>query len=79
MTVEGWVFEAVEAHKDGATVRDVQRYIDERRYEELAVDTIEEALDRLTAAGRLERDGARWMVAPRISKEDALKRLFGDG
>ena len=42
MTVETWVFEAIESiGKPGALVRDIQRHIDEHRYEELALDTIE--------------------------------------
>ncbi|HET8985170.1 MAG TPA: hypothetical protein VFN03_05380, partial [Trueperaceae bacterium] len=42
MTVDEWVFEAVEsAGSKGATVREVQRSIDEKHFEELAIDTIE--------------------------------------
>lgn len=80
MTVDDWVYEAVQAAgPDGATVRWVQRYIDERRHEELAIDTIERALDDLTAAGRLQRPAPnRWAPLERVSKEDALKRLFGE-
>ncbi len=79
MTVDDWVFEAVErAAVSGANVREVQRSIDEHRYEELAIDTIEASLAVLTAAGRIvEREG-RWRVQRSTSKEDALKRLFGD-
>lgn len=80
MTVDDWVLEAVDRHGPaGATLREVQRYIDEHHYEELATDTIEKSLDDLVAAGRLERRGTRWLVARRTSKEDALKKLFGDG
>ncbi len=78
MTVETWVFEAIESiGKPGALVRDIQRHIDEHRYEELALDTIESALEKLLEAARIERDGQRYRVASRISKEDALKKLFG--
>lgn len=78
MTVETWVFEAIEAiGKSGALVRDIQRHIDEHRYEELALDTIEAALDALLGEGRVEFDGQRYRVAGRTSKEDALKKLFG--
>jgi hypothetical protein len=79
MTVDDWVFEAVErAAASGANVREVQRSIDEHHYEELAIDTIEASLAVLGAAGRIvERDG-RWRVQRSTSKEDALKRLFGD-
>lgn len=79
MTVSGWVYEAVEASgKAGATLRDVQRHIDELRFEELAVDTIEAALQQLLEAGRIETDGQVWTISKRTSKEDALKKLFGD-
>lgn len=80
MTVDEWVYEAVQAAgPEGASVRWVQRYIDERHYEELAIDTIERSLDGLTAAGRLQRSEAnRWAPLERTSKEDAMKRLFGE-
>ncbi|MEJ2288830.1 MAG: hypothetical protein P8Y02_09340 [Deinococcales bacterium] len=80
MTVDDWVFEAVESSgTKGATLRQVQRYIDEKHFEELAVDTIESALASLLEQGRLTREGTRYSVAHRTSKEDALKKLFGDG
>ena len=80
MTVNGWVHEAVQATgARGATVRDVQRWIDEHRGEELAVDTIEASLTSQTAAGRLTLMGpGRWTVTPKADKADALRRLFGE-
>jgi hypothetical protein len=79
MTVDEWVFEAVETHvKTGASVREIQRYIDEHHYEELAIDTIETSLEKLKGEGRLHQEGTRWHTANRTSKEDALKKLFGD-
>lgn len=80
MTVDEWVMDAVkDAGPEGATLRMVQRYIDERHYEELAVDTIERALDDLTEAGRLQRVGEhRWAPLERTTKEDAVKKLFGE-
>jgi hypothetical protein len=78
MTVDEWVYEALEEHiKSGATLREVQRYIDEHHYEELAVDTIEAALDKLASEGRVAKEGTRWKVILKTSKEDALKKLFG--
>lgn len=80
MTVDDWVFEAVVVlGKSGATTREVQRYIDEHHYEELAIDTLESALDSLAAAGRIVLTGTRWHPIKKTSKEDALKKLFGDG
>lgn len=80
MTVDDWVFEAVErAAASGANVREVQRSIDEHHYEELAIDTIEASLAALGAAGRIVERDDRWRVQRSTSKEDALKRLFGDG
>ncbi|MBW7916617.1 MAG: hypothetical protein H3C53_08055 [Trueperaceae bacterium] len=80
MTVETWVLEAVEAGgTKGVTLRIVQRHIDERHFEELAVDTLESALAALLDAGKITVDGERYFPAKRTSKEDAMKQLFGDG
>ncbi len=80
MTVETWVLEAVEAGgSKGVTLRLVQRHIDERHYEELAVDTLEAALAALMGAGRITLEGERYFPTKRTSKEDAMKQLFGDG
>lgn len=79
MTVDDWVYEAVEkSGKQGASLREVQRYIDEHHYEELAVDTLSRSLETLTQKGRLTGDSERWRVAKRTSKEDAFKQLFGE-
>jgi len=80
MTVDAWVLEAVEsAGSKGATVREVQRTIDEKHFEELAIDTIEASVAGLLEDGRLVGETGRYHLAKRTSKEDALKRLFGDG
>lgn len=80
MTVDDWVYEAVESSGNkGATLRQVQRYIDEKHFEELAVDTIESSLSSLVEQGRLLREGTRYAVSHKTTKEDALKKLFGDG
>lgn len=80
MTVDGWLIEAIEAFGvKGATVREIQRHVDERHYEELAIDTIEASLAELLAAGRIVLDEGRYHPAKRTSKEDALKQLFGEG
>lgn len=79
MTVDDWVLEAVQqAGEQGATLREVQRRIDERHYEELAVDTIEASLAALTAAERVREHEGRWTFVRKTTKEDALKQLFGD-
>jgi hypothetical protein len=80
MTVDDWVLEAVQelSPKGGATLREVQRYIDEHHYEELAVDTLETSLVRLTEAGKLQEQQGRWLALKKTSKEDALKKLFKD-
>lgn len=79
MTVDVWIHDAVKAAgPKGATVRDVQRWIDEHRHEELAVDTIEVGLARLVEAGHLEQVGNdRWTDAPKLDADEAAKRLFG--
>ncbi len=80
MTVDDWVLEAVQqAGPNGATVREVQRRIDESHYEELAIDTIEASLATLAQAERVAETDGRWHALRKTTKEDALKRLFGDG
>jgi hypothetical protein len=80
MTVDDWVHEAVEAAGPrGASLREIQRWIDEARGEELAIDTIEAALATLVDQGRLTPAAeGRWALAPRTGTADAIKRLFGE-
>lgn len=80
MTVDDWVHEAVAAAGPrGASVREIQRWIDEARDEELAVDTIEASLASLVGSGRLSVAAeGRWTVAPKTGAADAIKRLFGE-
>jgi len=79
MTVDSWVLEAIASSgAKGATIREVQRYIDERHFEELSIDTIEASVAKLLAEGRITQEGDRYHPAKRTSKEDALKKLFGD-
>lgn len=80
MTVDDWVHEAVEeSGTRGAGVREIQRWIDEHRAEELAIDTIEASLASLEEAGRLQRSAPdRWTVAPKTDRADAVRRLFGE-
>lgn len=80
MTVEGWVLEAVQAAgARGASVREAQRWIDEYRGEELAIDTIERALASLVAQDRIVRTAPdRWTPRPRTDRADAVRRLFGE-
>ncbi len=80
MTVDDWVYEAVESSGEaGASVHDIQRYIDDHHYEELAMDTLESSLAKLVTVGRIAPHGTRWAIAERTSKEDALRKPFGDG
>ena len=78
MNVDDWTYEAVEKHLEGASVREVQRYIDEHQHAELALNTIEDALKRLARAERITQDGEAWKVTKRTSKDDAMKKLFRD-
>ena len=60
-------------------LREIQRWIDEARGEELAVDTIEASLATLVKEGRVTTVAeGRWAMAPRTGTEDAIKRLFGE-
>ena len=77
MSVDDWVYEAVEKHPEGVSVREVQHYIDEHQHEELALNTLEDALKRLDKAERIAQDGEAWKVTKRTSKDDAMKKLFG--
>lgn len=79
MTVDDWVFEALErAASSGVTPRELQRVIDEHHYEELAIDTIEASLATLASAGRAVEHEGRWRAVRATSKADALKKLFGE-
>ena len=79
MTVDAWVLEAVQsAGGRGLTLREVQRYIDEHRYEELAVDTLQRSLNNLMEQGKVAQQDERYVAVSKTSKEDALKKLFGD-
>lgn len=80
MTVDTWVLEAVRrAGSRGATLREVQRYIDEHRFEELAVDTLQRSLEHLIEEGKVAQQDERYVAISKTSREDALKKLFGDG
>lgn len=78
MKLEDWVTEAVNATHHGASLRDVQRYIDEHHHEELSVKTLGDALDAMVEKGKLEVDNERYFPVKKTNKEDALKQLFGD-
>ncbi len=79
MTTDDWVFEAIErSGSKGASLREIQRFIDENHFEELAVDTIQTTLEQLTSKDRIALEGDRWHLIKKTSKEDALKKLFGD-
>lgn len=79
MTTDDWVFEAIErSGNKGANLREIQRFIDENHYEELAVDTIQTSLELLSTKGQIKLEGERWTKIKKTSKEDALKKLFGD-
>ena len=79
MATDDWVLEAIErSYAKGATLREIQRFIDDHHYEELAVETIKQTLSRLELKNRIELDGERWKVKNKSSQKDALKKLFGD-
>lgn len=80
MTVDDWVHQAVQAAGSrGASVREIQRWIDEHRGEELAIDTIEASLASHENAGRLQQSApGRWTVTAKTDKADAVRRLFGE-
>lgn len=78
MNVDDWVLEAVRSTTHGASLREVQRYIDEHHHEELAVRVLGDALDKLVTKGLLEVDTERYFAVAKTNKEDALKKLFGE-
>lgn len=80
MAVDDWVLVAVQAlarGQRGASLREVQRYIDERYHEELAVDTLQQAFERLIFAGKLQQHDERYVMVPKTNKTDAMNKLFG--
>lgn len=80
MNVQDWVYEAVDAAGGkGCSLRDIQRHVDDRHHEELAVDTLERAIDTLVRRKKIEALGPdRWVATQKTAKEDAIKQLFGD-
>lgn len=78
MNVDDWVTEAVRSTTHGASLREVQRHIDEHHHEELSVKVLGDVLDRLVQKGQLEVDNERYFAVKKTNKEDALKQLFGD-
>ncbi len=79
MSVTNWVMQAIEkSFAKGATIREIQRFIDEQHYEELAIFTIETELNSLLKKSRIKQVDDRYFKAEQTSKEDALKKLFGD-
>ncbi len=79
MSVTNWVMEAIErSFNKGATIREIQRFIDEQHYEELAIFTIETELKSLLKKSRIKKSDDRYFKAEQTSKEDAFKKLFGE-
>ncbi|HHO56455.1 MAG TPA: hypothetical protein ENK21_08695 [Trueperaceae bacterium] len=79
MSVTNWVLEAIEkSYSKGITIREIQRYIDEHHYEELAIFTLETELQSLEKKNRIRLENERYFKAKQVSKEDAFKKLFGD-
>jgi len=79
MSVTNWVMEAIESSaKKGSSLREIQRYIDEHHYEELAIFTLETELQSLTKKKRIRHENDRYFRSKQVSKEDAFKKLFGD-
>ena len=62
----------------GITLLAVQRYFDEYHNEELALNNITDSLISLANIGRLINIEDLWYLKTKTSKEDALKKLFGD-
>jgi hypothetical protein len=81
MTVDDWVLTAVSElgrGNAGATLRAIQRYIDDQHHEELATDTIEASLAKWMAAGKISEKDGHFFLVKATSKEDAMRRLFND-
>lgn len=78
MNVPDWVLEAVRSTTHGASLREVQRYIDEHHHEELSVKVLGDTLDNLVQQEQLEVDNERYFAVKKTNKEDALKKLFGE-
>lgn len=80
MSVEKWILEAVEALEPGrgATLREIQRYIDDQHHEELAVHTLGRTLDKLVEEEKLEVTRGQYKRVQKTSREEAIKKLFGE-
>jgi hypothetical protein len=73
VNVDDWITEAVASTTHGASLREVQRYIDEHHHEELSVKVLGDALDKLVQGGRLEVDNERYFAVKRPTERTPLK------
>jgi len=79
MNVEVWVEESLRyAGNKGATLREIQRFIDEHHYEELAVDTLQKSLDKLMEQGRVANEVDIYKLAKKDDAKSAFDSLFSD-
>jgi len=79
MKTQSWIVEALRySSKQGSTLRELQRYIDEHFYEELAVDTLNQALKALMAKGQVELVLERYYLAKPKGTTSAFDKLFGE-
>ena len=79
MTIEVWIEESLRyAGNKGATLRDIQRFIDEHYYEELAVDTLQKSLDKLIEQGRVAQEVDLFKLAQKEDTKTAFDSLFSD-
>ncbi|MEZ4629409.1 MAG: hypothetical protein R2880_01585 [Deinococcales bacterium] len=77
MSSQRWILEALRYHaKEGATLREIQRYIDEHFYEELAVDTLKQSLKALMDQGEVEQNLERYKLRKLKSAKTAFDDLF---
>lgn len=80
MSTDRWLLDAVAAldRRRAVSAREAQRYIDDKHHEELSLGVVEGGLELLVRQGRLRKEQGGYRTAAGTSRDDALRKLFGD-
>lgn len=78
-SVETWIEEALRyVGKEGASLSQIQRFIDEHHYEELAKDTLQRGLNKLISKQRVKEVMGNYVLERPQNSKAAFDNLFKD-